>query len=99
MEICIDDYIIRRFYNYDLYCSDFTVDLDADYDAVCDIELTIYNKEDIKTILKCADEKALNFLKFMYQTKYAIKIGREYYVKREDFVKFLDDYMGKTVAV
>lgn len=60
---------------------------------------TIYNKDDIKMLLTCENDKALRFLKVLYQMKYAIKIGKEYYVKAEDFEKFINQHLGQEIAI
>jgi hypothetical protein len=35
----------------------------------------------------------------MFGIGYAIKIGRNYYVKCEDFERFFNDYKGREVAL
>ena len=65
-------------------------------DQICK---SIYNKDDIKVLLKCEDDKALRFLKVLFQMKYSIKIGKEYYVKKEDFDDFFTHHLGQSIAI
>lgn len=59
----------------------------------------IYGKQDIIELFGCANDKALRILKLMYQMGYGNKIGKEYYVLREQQQKFLIDMSGKEVYV
>lgn len=100
INVKIDEELYERFLN----CCNWETLEDAFENSACeyiddDILQNIYNKEDIQKILKCESAKALRFLKFMFGTGYAIKIGRNYYVKCEDFMRFFDDYMGKEVLI
>lgn len=38
----------------------------------------LYGKNEIMLLLGCGDQKALNFLKLLFQMKYAIKVGKSY---------------------
>lgn len=61
--------------------------------------LDIYGKQDIMKIFKCESDKALRILKVMFQMDEAIKIGKEYYVDRNDLVSFIERYKGKEVCI
>ena len=96
----IDDNLYERYLN----CCNWDT-IEEAFEDTCgeyvsnDIIKDIYNKEDIQKILKCESAKALRFLKFMFGIGYAVKIGRNYYVKCEDFERFFNDYKGREVAL
>ena len=62
-------------------------------------EKQMYSRDDIKAIYNCENAKALNILKFMFQTGNGIKVGREYYVTVKAHDEFLKIYKGKTVFI
>lgn len=59
----------------------------------------LYNKEDIMSIFKCESDKALRILRLAYQMKYATKIGKEYYMSKEDFKSFLEQIKGRNTII
>ena len=61
--------------------------------------LELYCKNDIMKMFKCESDKALKILKIMYQMKMANKIGKEYYVKRESLIQFLEDFEGHEILI
>ena len=61
--------------------------------------LDIYNKEDIMKMFKCESDKALRFLKLMLQLGEAIKIGREYYIYKDNLIKVLHEFEGKELII
>lgn len=62
-------------------------------------EIIIYNKEDIMIMFKCKSDKALKILKFLYSINEAIKIGREYYIEKNNLMQFLNDYKGDNISI
>lgn len=58
-------------------------------------KLKVYKKSDIMELLGCESDKALRFLKLAQQTGYAMKIGKEYQITRENVERFLKEYNGK----
>lgn len=62
-------------------------------------EKTILNKKDIMLLYNCGSEKALNILKFMFQTGFGNRIGKQYYITPEAHRKFLEFYAGKEVII
>ena len=61
--------------------------------------IDVYNKHDIMIMFKCESDKALKILKIMYQMKMANKIGKEYYVERENLIRFLEDFKGQEILI
>lgn len=61
--------------------------------------LDIYCKQDIMNIFKCESDKALKILKIMFQMKFANKIGKEYYVEKENLIEFLNSYKGEEILI
>lgn len=61
--------------------------------------LELYCKNDIMKMFKCESDKALKILKIMYQMKMANKIGKEYYVERENLIRFLEDFKGQEILI
>lgn len=59
----------------------------------------LYGKNEIMELLQCGNQKALNFLKLLYQMKYAIKIGKSYLIKAEDFDRFFEDFKGQEIVI
>lgn len=58
-----------------------------------------YRKQDIMKILQCESDKALKILKFLYQTKEANKIGKEYYISKQSFINFMTSMQGKEIII
>ena len=50
-------------------------------------------------LLGCESDKALRLLKLLFSIDKANKIGKEYYVKKEDLYSFFDDMKGKDVQI
>lgn len=101
MEILVDDKLLERFSRIDEIIANIEEGLDEDTSSefVDDISLELFDKQSIMVLLKCESDKALRFLKLMYQMKYAVKIGNQYYVKKDDFERFFDDFKGRAVAI
>lgn len=59
----------------------------------------LYGKSEIMKLLGCRNQKALNFLKLLFQMQYAIKIGKSYMVKAEDFDRFFEDFKGQEISI
>lgn len=59
----------------------------------------LYGKNEIMELLQCGNQKALNFLKLLYQMKYAIKVGKSYLIKAEDFDRFFEDFKGQEIVI
>lgn len=59
----------------------------------------LYGKNEIMELLQCGNQKALNFLKLLYQMKYAIKVGKSYLIKAEDFDRFYEDFKGHGIKI
>ena len=59
----------------------------------------LYGKNEIMLLLGCGDQKALNLLKLLFQMKYAIKVGKSYLIKSEDFDRFFDDFKGQEIVI
>lgn len=59
----------------------------------------LYGKNEIMLLLGCGDQKALNFLKLLFQMKYAIKVGKSYLIKSEDFDRFFEDFKGQEIVI
>ena len=61
--------------------------------------LELYCKNDIMKMFKCESDKALKILKILYQMKLANKIGKEYYVEKENLIQFLKDFKGEEIVI
>ena len=59
----------------------------------------LYGKNEIMELLGCGNQKALNFLKLLFQMQYAIKIGKSYIIKAEDFDRFFEDFKGQEITI
>lgn len=59
----------------------------------------IHNKDDIMALFQCESDKALRFMKLLKQMGYSLKIGKEYYIKKDELKRFLDDYKGKDIMI
>lgn len=60
-------------------------------------ELELLDKESIMQIFKCESDKALKILKMMYANEFGCKMGKEYYITKNEFKKFMNSYKGKDV--
>lgn len=72
---------------------------DIIFDSVDGIELELYGVHDLEIIFQCEHQKALRIMKLLFSLKYAVKIGKTYYVKHADFERFFDDFKGKDIAI
>lgn len=43
--------------------------------------------------------ESIKFLKLLFQMQYAIKIGKSYMVKAEDFDRFFEDFKGQEISI
>lgn len=69
-------------------------------DAASDLEnKKIYGKSEIMKLLGCGNQKALYFLKLLFQMEYAIKIGKSYIITAEEFDRFFKENKGKEIVV
>ena len=59
----------------------------------------LYGKNEIMELLQCGNQKALNFLKLLFQMQYAIKVGKSYLIKAEDFDRFFEDFKGQEIVI
>ena len=58
-----------------------------------------YGKKDIMETLQCGDQKSLNFLQLLFHIQYAVKVGKSYLIKAEDFDRFFEDSKGQEIAI
>ena len=59
----------------------------------------LYGKNEIMELLQCGNQKALNFLKLLFQMQYAIKVGKSYLIRAEDFDRFFEDFKGQEIVI
>ncbi len=59
----------------------------------------VYGKKDIMDLLGCESDKALKFLKLLYNNDIAIKIGKEYYVTGKELFDYLDEMQGQEISI
>lgn len=59
----------------------------------------LYNKEDIMAIFSCESDKALKILRLSHQMGYALKMGKEYYIAKEDLNTFLEQIKGRNTIL
>ncbi len=104
--LLIDDTLLERYENLvaleEMYEEGEDISFNVSYSFIEEeVQLCkeIYGKSDIKILLACEDDKALRFLKVLFQMKYAIKIGKEYYIKKSDFDDFFANNLGKSIAI
>ena len=50
-------------------------------------------------IFSCESDKALKILRLSHQMGYALKLGKEYYIQKEDFGSFLDQIKGRNTIL
>ena len=63
-------------------------------------ETTYYNREDIKKIFGCKDDKAKNILKLAQQLNLATTIGNHTVITRKNLLIFIDEwYKGQKVNI
>lgn len=102
------DKVKDRFYDSDI-AQTISFDLldldDEDREFLSDnvgVELAnkkLYGKNEIMELLQCGNQKALNFLKLLFQMQYAIKVGKSYLIKAEDFDRFFEDFKGQEIVI
>lgn len=68
-------------------------------DRLSNKELELLGKEEIMQIFKCESDKSLKILKLMYANEFGSKVGKEYYVTKNEFKKFIDSYKGKDLKL
>ena len=61
--------------------------------------LDLLGKKDIMRIFCCQSAKALDILRFLYGNNMATKIGKEFYVTKDNLKKFISIYMGKNIVI
>lgn len=59
----------------------------------------VYTVDDLEALFKCKRQKAMNIMKFMWQTKYATQLGKQYYVSRDRLYDFMNDNAGKQIYI
>lgn len=59
----------------------------------------LYGKNEIMELLQCGNQKALNFLKLLFQMEYAIKVGKKYLITKEEFERFFKDFKGQKIVI
>ena len=59
----------------------------------------IYGKNDIMNMYSCESNKALKILKLLFQMGKGNKIGKEYYVTKQNHNDFIRSFQGKEVAI
>lgn len=64
-----------------------------------DKDLELLDKEAIMQIFNCQSDKSLKILKLMYANSFGCKIGKEYYITRNEFIKFMNSYKGKPLII
>lgn len=62
-------------------------------------ECAMLTKEDIMSVFKCENNKALRILKLLFQMGFGNKIGKEYYVSKKSLNKFTENMAGKEVFI
>ena len=73
--------------------------IEKEFEFVENKDDELLNKEDIKKIFKCESDKSLKILKFMYTNNFGMKVGKEYYISKDNFKKFLEVYRGKDLKL
>ncbi len=59
----------------------------------------LYNKRKVMEIFDAGSDFALRFFRMAMQNGYAIQVGREYFITKENFDRFLTDNTGQQVAI
>lgn len=62
-------------------------------------ELELLDKAAIMQIFGCESDKALKILKLMYANQFGCKVGKEYYITKNEFKKFMESYKGKDLKI
>ena len=62
-------------------------------------QVDLLTKEDISRMFKCENDKSLKIMRLLFEMRYATKIGKEYYIKKEDFEKFFNEEKGRKVIL
>ena len=62
-------------------------------------EASLYNKAKIMELFSSGSDFALRFLRMAKMSGYAIQVGKEYFITKEAFDRFLTDNAGQQVAI
>ena len=68
-------------------------------DRLYNKELELLGKSEIMQIFTCESDKALRILKLMYANNFGCKVGKEYYITKNEFKKFMEAYKGKDLKI
>lgn len=68
-------------------------------EKVEDSQNPLIGKKEIMTIFNKESDFALRFLKFAKANKFGLKVGKEYFIKREEFDKLLHIYLGQELEI
>lgn len=55
--------------------------------------------EDVADIFKCSEDKALKIMHLMMRTGYSMKLGKSFVTTKDNIFRFLDENMGKSLAI
>ena len=69
------------------------------FDINEDFVRDVYDVKDVEIIFKCEHQKALRIMKLLFSMNYALKMGKSYYVKRDEFERFFTNFQGKEIAI
>lgn len=59
----------------------------------------LIGKKEIMSIFDKESDFALRFLKFAKANKFGLKVGKEYFIKKEEFDKLLHTYLGQELEI
>lgn len=62
-------------------------------------QASLLGKKDIMEIFNKESDFALRFLRTAKYSNFGIQIGKEYYIKREEFEKMLNTYQGLKLEI
>lgn len=62
-------------------------------------ESSLLGKKDIMTLFDKESDFALRFLRFAKSMGFGMQVGKEYYLKREEFEKILSTYQGQKLEI
>lgn len=74
-----------------------TIQQIIDKTRTSDIELL--DKDAIMNLFGCESDKALKILKLMYANRFGFKVGKIYYISKNEFIKFLEAYRGQDLKI
>lgn len=55
--------------------------------------------EDVADIFKCSEDKALKIMHLMMRTGHSMKLGKSFVTTKDNIFRFLDENMGKSIAI